>query len=339
MLQQTLIKVVEPRYSEFVERYPDIRSVSRASEAQMREAFRGLGYYRRFRLFHQAAQELCNSSPQDIRFPDSYEAWLEMSGVGPYVAAAISSITLDAPRAVLDGNVERVLCRLDGLEIIPNIPSSKRMLQLRAQELLDTARPGDYNQAVMELGQRICTPTKPDCMACPVREFCRSYAEEKQARCPLPKQRPEFVDVKLRLTVQLNSSSDVAIHARPESAHFLSGISGFLTEVYVADDWQLDDQKRIFNSGSPKKVLPSAPKAKASHQADHSFVGIVRHSITKHRIAAEVFVIQDKTSRSTGRLRSIPERWLLPSQVESSLLSNLDRKAWKLLIRNLPGIL
>ena len=162
MLQQTTIKAVTPAYIRFLELFPNIQDLSAADEASVRRACAGLGYYRRFSLFHKAAKQLTENQ-DTVKWPNSYEKWLELPGVGSYTAAAVSSIVLNAPRAVVDGNVERVLSRLLDIRLPPNLPILKPFFQEKAQSMLITSSAGDFNQALMELGQKQCSVSSPDC--------------------------------------------------------------------------------------------------------------------------------------------------------------------------------
>jgi A/G-specific adenine glycosylase len=164
MLQQTRVAAVLDHYRIFLERFPNVQALAAASEDTVLAAWSGLGYYRRARMLHRCAQELVQK--HDGRFPRNSEALLAMPGIGRYTAAAIASIAFAEAVAVVDGNVERVLQRLIGINL--TAPQTWR----HAQALLDSSRPGDFNQAMMELGATVCVPREPRCLACPVRKWC-----------------------------------------------------------------------------------------------------------------------------------------------------------------------
>jgi A/G-specific adenine glycosylase len=164
MLQQTRVAAVLPRYENFLERFPSVEKLAKAREATVLAEWSGLGYYRRARNLHAAARIVARAGA----FPQNAEAWRELPGIGRYTAAAISSIASDEPVAVLDGNVERVLLRLHG-KVGPSAQCWRA-----AQELLDRSRPGDFNQAMMELGAMVCVPGQPICSECPIQRFCRT---------------------------------------------------------------------------------------------------------------------------------------------------------------------
>lgn len=176
MLQQTRVAVVEERYKTFIRQFPSAEKLAHARLQTVLAAWSGLGYYRRARALHEAAREIAGNGG----FPRSVEKLMELPGVGQYTAAAVASIAFSQPTAVVDGNVKRVLARLTGKDL-----SSQDHWRL-AGELLEPQRPGDFNQAMMELGAVICMPGKPLCERCPVMPLCAGRGREvrpaKQSR-------------------------------------------------------------------------------------------------------------------------------------------------------------
>lgn len=162
MLQQTRVAVVKERYQAFLRRFPSVSDLARAREASVLAAWSGLGYYRRARALHAAAREIRTKAA----FPASAAGLSELPGIGRYTAAAVASIAFDEPVAVVDGNVKRVVQRLAGKELPDEI------CWQTAQDLLETRRPGDFNQAFMELGATVCLPGQPQCDRCPLTRFC-----------------------------------------------------------------------------------------------------------------------------------------------------------------------
>jgi len=169
MLQQTRVAAVIEHYHEFLRRFPSVRKLAAARESSVLAAWSGLGYYRRARMLHEAAKMITRKL--DGNFPQSAERWRALPGIGRYSAAAIASIAFGEPVAVVDGNVERVLQRVTGK------PLAGAQLWQAAEELLDRSRPGDSNQAMMELGATVCTPRTPTCLMCPVVEVCATRGE------------------------------------------------------------------------------------------------------------------------------------------------------------------
>ena len=169
MLQQTRVAAVIDHYHKFLQRFPTVKSLAAAREASVLAAWSGLGYYRRARMLHAAAKVLVRE--QGGKFPTAAEDWRALPGIGRYTSAAIVSIAFEQPVAVVDGNVERVLQRMAGARM----PGEK--IWQKAESLLDRKRPGDFNQAMMELGATVCTPRSPACLTCPVMEFCAARGE------------------------------------------------------------------------------------------------------------------------------------------------------------------
>jgi A/G-specific adenine glycosylase len=184
MLQQTRIAAVLPYYRRFLRNFPGVRSLARAREASVLKAWSGLGYYSRARNLRRAAQEIV--ARHQGRFPRELDAALALPGVGRYTAAAVLSIAYEAPLAVLDGNVARVLARLGAVRGDLRAPRRWRGLQQNAERLLARRAPGDWNQALMELGETVCTPQAPRCNACPVARWCRAYRLGIAAELPMP---------------------------------------------------------------------------------------------------------------------------------------------------------
>jgi A/G-specific adenine glycosylase len=174
MLQQTRIATATPYYHAFLDRFPTLRSLARAREPDVLGAWAGLGYYRRARFLHEAARLVVREHGGLV--PDDPEAFARLPGVGRYTAGAVLSIAFDRPLPALDGNVARVLSRLRALPLSLRDARGARTLWELAASLVPMRRPGDWNQALMELGALLCTPRSPRCAECPVRGGCRARA-------------------------------------------------------------------------------------------------------------------------------------------------------------------
>jgi A/G-specific adenine glycosylase len=188
MLQQTRVAAVVPYYERFLLSFPDVRSLAMAEESGVLSAWSGLGYYSRARNLQQAAREIVQLG----RFPSDYESIRNLPGIGPYTAAAVASIAFGLPHAVVDGNVRRVLSRIACGETSPAI---------LADELLDRGQPGDFNQALMELGATLCVPRQPKCDVCPVASLCEARRQGRQEEFPPPKPKPLKVAVAVTLLI------------------------------------------------------------------------------------------------------------------------------------------
>jgi len=169
MLQQTRVAAVVEYFRRFLKKFPTINRLASAREASVLAAWSGLGYYRRARMLHAAAKKIVRE--HGSQFPSTAEKLRALPGIGRYTSAAIASIAFDEPIAVVDGNVERVLCRIEGKQ------QAQKDLWAQAQARLSSKRPGDFNQAMMELGAMVCLPKRPLCAICPVTAFCATRGE------------------------------------------------------------------------------------------------------------------------------------------------------------------
>jgi A/G-specific adenine glycosylase len=307
MLQQTVIKSVLRVYTEFLREFPDHRTLANATPEKVKLAVRGLGYYRRFDALHRACKQL---AVEKRSLPATHSEWLELPGIGDYTAAAVASITANEPQGVVDGNVERVLCRMLDIRSAPNLPPLKRLFKKMMNDMCSLVSPGNFNQAVMELGQVICTPTNPRCSACPVTAKCLAFKRKSQSLAPAPKQQIKLNDVNLRLHI-VRKNDKFLLMKRPNDAKFMAGTWGFLTDIQQGQKWTQDGSSELIETKMGRKV------------------GSFKHSITNHRIIA--LVVQ---SNSQQTKKNIHTKFLGADDVEKNLVSNLDRKAWSLLLRN-----
>src|ERR1700681_953219 len=204
MLQQTRVAAVIPYYERFLERFPDVNALAAAPQEEVLRLWSGLGYYSRARNLQRAAQQIVAKHGGVL--PRVAAAALELPGIGRYTAAAILSIAYGAKHAVLDGNVARVLARL--FAVRGDLRDARRWqgLQKQADALLDPKSPGDWNQAMMELGATLCTPRAPQCLLCPIAQFCRGR------KLGLAESLPEAH--KKRSTIEIALASAVLIDPR-----------------------------------------------------------------------------------------------------------------------------
>jgi A/G-specific adenine glycosylase len=203
MLQQTRIAAVRPYYHRFLRRFPRVEALARAPQDEVLKLWSGLGYYSRARNLHRTAKEIV--ALHQARFPRDLKAALRLPGIGRYTAAAVLSIAYDVPLAVLDSNVARVLARLGAIRGDLRAPRRWQSLATTAQQLLATEDPGDWNQALMELGETICTPQTPRCPACPVSRACRAYAQGLVGLIPAPRRKRAAVEMKIASAILLDS--------------------------------------------------------------------------------------------------------------------------------------
>ena len=192
MLQQTRVETVLSYYDRFISRFPTVEALASAPEDEVLKLWEGLGYYRRARNLHKGAQQVAaefgGAMPSDVK------ELLKISGIGEYTAGAIASIAYDQPVPAVDGNVIRVVSRVTGIRENVGIPSVKRRIAQEAAALVPKERPGDFNQAMMDLGATICVPGTPSCEKCPVAALCDAYREGDAENIPeLPRKNPPKV--------------------------------------------------------------------------------------------------------------------------------------------------
>lgn len=180
MLQQTTVAAVRDYFTRFTLRWPTVQALAAAPDDWVMGEWAGLGYYARARNLLKCARVVADE--HNGQFPDTYDALLKLPGIGPYTAAAISAIAFDRPETVLDGNVERVMARL--YNIHDPLPGSKPVLKTKAAALTPVQRPGDYAQAVMDLGATVCSPKSPACGICPLRDPCLARIAGTQSELP-----------------------------------------------------------------------------------------------------------------------------------------------------------
>jgi A/G-specific adenine glycosylase len=183
ILQQTRVNQGLPYYQKFVEHYPNVKSLAEAEEQAVLNDWQGLGYYSRARNLHAAAKQIVDEF--DGKFPSTYNDIIKLKGVGEYTAAAIASFAFGEQKAVLDGNVFRVLARLFNITNDIAASSSRKLFQEKADELLCKNNPAEFNQAIMDFGAMQCTPKSPACITCPLSQYCQGLKFGKVAELPV----------------------------------------------------------------------------------------------------------------------------------------------------------
>ncbi|MFB6247540.1 MAG: A/G-specific adenine glycosylase [Salinibacter sp.] len=183
MLQQTRVDTVRDYYPHFLEAFPTVEALAAAERDEVLKHWEGLGFYARARHLHEAAQTVVDEHGGVV--PDTMDAIRELKGIGPYTAAAVLSIAHEKPHAVLDGNVTRVLARVFAVDEDATTTAAQRELRRLANDLLGPERPGDFNQAMMELGALVCTPSTPLCDRCPLQDVCRAHDAGTEADYPI----------------------------------------------------------------------------------------------------------------------------------------------------------
>lgn len=224
MLQQTRVDQAKPYYLNFIEQFPTVYDLAEADQQQVLMAWEGLGYYSRARNMHDAAKTVVSKFGGAI--PSDRKSLLTLKGVGPYTAAAVLSIAFDKPHAVVDGNVIRVLSRFFGIEDDIRSGKTRRYIQKLADELIDRSHPGDFNQALMELGATVCTPSNPDCAECPLQSRCFAARQLKTDVIPYKSPASKKPHHQIGAGIIRDNDGKVLIALRPEKA-MLGGLWEF----------------------------------------------------------------------------------------------------------------
>lgn len=297
MLQQTTVAAVRDYHRKFLGLWPTVRDLAAAEDADVMAAWAGLGYYARARNLLKCARAIV--AKHDGVFPDTYEALLTLPGIGPYTAAAISAIAFDRPETVVDGNVERVMARL--YDIHAPLPGSKGELTALARDLTPTQRPGDYAQAVMDLGATICTPRSPACGICPWRDPCAARIAGSAPQ--LPKKTPKKATPIRRGIVYVARRADGAwlLETRPESG-LLGGMLG-----WPGSDW----------SDAPEPAPPL--------DADWEGLGEeARHTFTHFHLRLQIMTARVPHDAMPQRGRFIPAADFSPAALPTAMRKVFD---------------
>ncbi|WP_041545114.1 MULTISPECIES: A/G-specific adenine glycosylase [Chelativorans] len=222
MLQQTTVSAVKPYFEKFLARWPTVEALAAAETDDVMKAWAGLGYYSRARNLKKCAEAVAER--HGGRFPATEAGLKDLPGIGDYTAAAIAAIAFNRPAAVVDGNVERVVTRLKAIET--PLPAAKPEIRNVVEALLPQARPGDFAQAMMDLGATICTPRRPSCILCPVGEHCMARALKAQERFPIKAAKADKPLRQGAAFVAVRADGSVLLRQRPEK-----GLLGGMTEV------------------------------------------------------------------------------------------------------------
>ncbi len=318
MLQQTRVAAVIPYFERFVQRFPDVRALAEAPEEEVLRQWAGLGYYSRARNLRRAAQEIVARC--DGEFPRQWETALALPGIGHYTAAAILSIAYGERRAVLDGNVARVLARIEAVRGDLREPRRWRALQTSADRLLDRKNPGDWNQAMMELGATVCTPRAPMCLLCPVSQFCRARALGLTEDLPEKRRKREPVRLLLAAAVFLDARGRTLLLPPPpagaskEEVERLSPLFSGMWHFPVV-------QVRRDPATELRSHLREFFGRAAIAQAEFAARNTVHHAVTYRQIAVTPFLVRVKRLPRTQRGRAV-----LLVELQTLPVSSLTRK-------------
>jgi A/G-specific adenine glycosylase len=315
MLQQTQIETVIPYYERFLARYPTVHDLAAAPMDDVLKAWEGLGYYSRARNLQQTAQQV--SQQHGGNFPCDVTGLLALPGIGRYTAGAIASICCDTRAPVLDGNVIRVFARLLDLPDDVTQTSTQKMLWQMAEELLPETQVGNYNQALMELGQIVCTPRNPKCGICPVRHLCRAYVNGTQAERPVKKKKAATPHYDVAAGIIYDSNERLLIAQRPND-----GLLGGL--------WEFPGGKQEANETLPE-CLKRELREELAIEVDVGGLFVkVQHAFTHFKITLHAFECQYQGAtppHSTPQLLGAQAyQWVTLPECEKYSFGKADRQ-------------
>ncbi len=318
MLQQTQVATVIDYYRRFLDRLATVADLAAADQQTVLKLWEGLGYYARARNLHRAAQIVCNDFAG--RVPGNMDAFRKLPGVGAYIGAAVMSIAFEQPFAVVDGNVKRVLARLLCLDDAVNATNAHKTFQVHADELLDRNDPGEFNQAVMELGALICTPKKPVCASCAVNRWC--CARQQNQVDVYPRRVPKKSTPVYRVAVGVVKKKGRLLITRRKSEGLLGGL------------WEFPGG-RIDDGETAKQACVREIKEEVNLTvAVESHLAQVKHAYTHFRIIMDVFCCRYVGGRV--RLRGpVDFQWVRPHQLDHYPFPKANNKFIPLLRRQL----
>ncbi len=310
MLQQTTVAAVIPYFHDFLSRWPDIKDLATADLDAVLHAWQGLGYYARARNLHKCARVLMER--YDGQFPDTEEGLRTLPGVGDYTAAAIAAIAFQRPANVVDGNVERVIARL--FAITEPMPGAKAKLKAQASSLCPEKRPGDYAQALMDLGATLCTPRNPKCILCPWSLDCAGRIQGLENQLPAKTPKPERPTRYGMVFWIIRDDGSVLLRRRAEKGLLGGMIEVPSTEWRDALPWTEDDALLQAPLRARWRLLP----------------GVVRHSFTHFHLELSVMAgFAPKFSPVTTAL------WVPPEDFEKYAFPSVMKKVIKHALRKL----
>lgn len=311
MLQQTQVSTMLPYFARWMERFPDVSALARSSEHDVLHAFQGLGYYSRARNLRRAAQAIVEHHRGAM--PSAYDELLALPGIGAYSAGAIASIGFGARVPVVDGNVVRVLTRVFAWRGDPKRAPLKTAVWQAAQELVPALRPGDFNQALMELGATICVPRRPNCFACPLARVCRARAAGVQEELPEPSAKPKTVEVRMAAALTIERGRVAVVQARADAPRWASMWQFPAVELEAGESAE-SGARRAAAALAGLRVRVDAP------------VQTVRHTVTHHRITLDAYACSREGRRTEPGASVEALAWKRPAELTQLPMPSAHRR-------------
>ncbi len=296
MLQQTQVKTVIPYYHRWLEKFPDISSLSRAPFDSVVKLWEGLGYYRRARNLHETAQIIAKE--HGGKFPSDAETVYSLPGIGKYTGGAILSIAFGKPAPILDGNVARILSRLFAISDPVDTGQGQKKLWELAEKLLPKKNPGDFNQSMMELGATLCLPQESACLICPVSRLCKAHQTGKEESYPQKSRKMEIKKVRAACAI-VRKNGRVLITQRPDNGLW-------------AQLWEFPTF-RLSGKADAKPFLKNQLRRAGLNAEIHSLKASIKRSYTNHAEALEVYdceLIREKPGHAAEPGEPFPGKWV-----------------------------
>lgn len=309
MLQQTQVATVIPYYHRFLERFPDTVTLACAPDEEVLKLWEGLGYYRRCHHFLSAVREVCRDHRG--RIPDDPEIFSKLPGVGEYTTAAVMSIAFDRPLPVVDGNVIRVMARYDRIDSDSTKNKTRKHIRSLMADLIPFEAPGDFNQAVMELGALVCTPKNPLCGDCPVGKNCSALKSGTVMHYPVIPPRGKIPDYHVGLAVLIRDGRFL-IQKRPDTGH-------------LAGMWELPGGKALNGEGVEQGLQRKCLDELGVHVRIGQTIAQVSHVYSHFRIRVSVYRV-DHWHRDIQPLKGQPLRWISPEELEDYPFPSANHK-------------
>jgi A/G-specific adenine glycosylase len=310
MLQQTRVETVIPYFQRWMQRFPDVKALAQASLQEVLSAWEGLGYYSRARNLHRAAHMIVDQ--YGGRLPEEAQALRSLPGIGRYTAGAIASIAFGKDAPALDGNIRRVLARLDNMDEPARSPAGERHLWELAARLLPTGRAGDFNQALMDLGASLCTPQSPDCQRCPLSKDCAAYQLGRQEQLPVIARKAAIPHYTVTAAV-IQRDGHVLITQRPSNG-LLGGLWEFPGgKLQPGEDLAACLQREI------KEEL------EVEIRVGEAF-GEYRHAYTHFRVTLHAFLCQLCGESPPKAVQVQDLRWVKADDLANYPMGKIDRQ-------------
>jgi A/G-specific adenine glycosylase len=314
MLQQTQVKTVLKYYPAFIKKFPDIKSLANAPLEDVLKRWELMGYYARARNLHRAAKIVIEK--YQGKLPESYDKLKSLPGIGDYIAAAISSIAFKLPFPAIDGNVRRVMARIFAIGTPTNSTKFHEKCERKLSEIFDRENPGNFNQAMMELGATICVSKKPLCTDCPVQKHCTAYASEKQQAYPVKVQKKPVPEYQIALGVLLKKDKLLITRRKPD------GLLGGL--------WELPGGKLHANEMLPEACVREIKEEVNLEVEVGDFLICIKHAYTHFRIVVNVYAC--KLRKGKIRLKGpVDYRWIKSSELDQYAFPAANHKIFRAL--------